>query len=76
MTDILIKHFWHTGHSNWVLLDRDQNLLGSGSTRKLAEQLALRKAAEGGVDSVTVEYWYAKKKQTKTIFTSKQEESN
>ena len=77
--NITIKHFWHTGHSNWVLIDEHGEYVYrtrlddsysaplSGSTRKLAEELALGYADELDFETIQTEYRYKGERRYKQI---------
>ena len=77
--NITIKHFQHTGHSNWVLIDEHGDFVyrtrldDSHSppmkcgTRKVAEELALGYADEMDFETIKTEYFYGVKRKYKTI---------
>ena len=72
--NVTIKHYSHTGHSTWVIVDEQNELTYDannvalfGYTRKEAEALALRVADDMNFTTIQTEYFYGGKRKYKTI---------
>ena len=72
--NVTIKHYSHTGHSTWVIVDEQNELMYDannvalfGYTRKEAEALALRVADDMNFTTIQTEYFYGGKRKYKTI---------
>ena len=72
--NITIKHYSHTVHSTWVIVDEQNELMYDannvalfGYTRKDAEALALRVADDMNFTTIQTEYFYGGKRKYKTI---------
>ena len=72
--NVTIKHYSHTGHSTWVIVDEQNELTYDannvalfGYTRKEAEALALRVADDMNFTTIQTEYFYGGKRRFKSI---------